>query len=154
MDLAKNIKAKNLDKNEEGKEIPTVLNSDDQTLIDIARLIGVDLGTSLDMIENNLELIRLQEQARIAMFNEQHKEKNIEPANTNLNPSDIDAILQELITLNKEGIEEEMEQCNFLRGRRINPSRDLLNKNSVEVYSVKSPIRTVVRRRGKRKKKC
>ena len=77
MDLAKNIKAKNLDKNEEGKEIPTVLNSDDQTLIDIARLIGVDLGTSLDMIKNNLELIRIQEQARIAMFNEQHKEKKI-----------------------------------------------------------------------------
>jgi hypothetical protein len=41
-----------------------------------AESVGVSLGTSIDMVENNLKLIRAQEQARVNIFHESKKQKN------------------------------------------------------------------------------
>lgn len=40
--------------------MPTVLNSCNSTLMDLANLVGEDIGPSFDMIETNLDLIREQ----------------------------------------------------------------------------------------------
>ena len=57
MERAKTInKSKFLEKEEcNTLSFPTVLNSDNSTLFDIANLIGVDLGVSLEMAEQNID---------------------------------------------------------------------------------------------------
>ena len=101
MERAKSIKAKTLDKEEGNNSFPSVLNTDNSTLIEIARLIGVDLGISLDRVEHNLDLIRLQENARVAMFREKEKVvETLEVDNAHLQPEEVDDILKELLALN------------------------------------------------------
>lgn len=41
---------------------------DNVKLVDVARLIGVDLGVTLEMVEHNLDLIASNEKARREMF--------------------------------------------------------------------------------------
>jgi hypothetical protein len=60
LEKAKNlVKTKNLDPNEGiVKNFDTVLDTPDATLIDIASIVGVSLESSLDMISENLTLLR------------------------------------------------------------------------------------------------
>ena len=68
MDRAKNLaKSKNL-QTDGGNPYPTVLNSSDSCILEIAELIGIDLSTTLDMVQLNLDLLRGQEQARVNLF--------------------------------------------------------------------------------------
>lgn len=112
----------------------------------------MDLGTSLDLVEHNLDLIRLQEQARVAMFGEKKKEgdKSEESGSVNLLPSDVDKILKELLVVNKDSMEGEMENLDLINFCAAGLDRGLMSKLSSEVFSVKTPIKTVLRR-GRKK---
>jgi hypothetical protein len=68
LERAKNrVKAKNLIVSE-GTHTPTVLNSGYPVIMDVAELVGIELGSSLEMIENNLDMLMKQEQARFNIF--------------------------------------------------------------------------------------
>jgi hypothetical protein len=69
MDMAKNIAmAKNLQSSQGSNTLPTLANTSDYRILDIASKVGIELGTTLDMIDTNLALIREQEQARVNIF--------------------------------------------------------------------------------------
>ena len=157
LEKAKNYKAKTTDKDEGTcSDLPTVLNTDNASMLEIASLIGVDLGTSLEMVEHNLDLIRLQEQARDAMYRERVKSKDKieEPVSTNLLPSDVDKILKDLLMINQDDMDKELGNINLLNFCATGLDGTLASKHSNEVYSVKSPVRTVLRRGRKKKGKC
>jgi hypothetical protein len=80
MDRAKNLAAaRNLDPSEGMTQtVPTILNIDDTSLLSLAEKVGVSLGISVDMVENNLKLIRAQEQDRLNIFH-QNKNKKYHP---------------------------------------------------------------------------
>ena len=153
MERAKIIKQAKFQENEGTLEnFPTVLNSNCSNLLDIAHFVGLDLGASLDLAEQNIELIRLQEQAR-ASFISGRKENNdniTEPISTTLHPSDVDAILKELLDINKNGGDGEIESLNMLDTCLVGLNRGPTNKHLNKVYSVKTPVKTVVRRRKKK----
>jgi hypothetical protein len=85
LDRAINLVAakKNLEGNDDDPF--TILDSSDSTLIDISRLLGVDLGTSIDLISQNLHLICAQEQARVNLFLQSREDIREVPA---MNPED------------------------------------------------------------------
>jgi hypothetical protein len=78
MDRAKNLAAAwNLDPSEGmAQTVPTILNIDDTSLLSLAEKVGVSLGISVDMVENNLKLNRAQEQARLNIFHQSKKIKS------------------------------------------------------------------------------
>ena len=153
MERAKTIKAKTLDN--DGKCcFPSVLSTDKDTLLDIAKLIGVDLGISLEMVDHNLDLIRAQEEARMAVFSaKENMGESAEPMNNHIQPEEVDTILKELLTLNQEDLDGELEHVNLFNNNLNLLTGLLMDKRSNEVYSVKSPVRTVVRGRKHRRKK-
>ncbi|KAM0844853.1 hypothetical protein ACQ4PT_056780 [Festuca glaucescens] len=58
MDGAKNrAMMKNL-QSSEGTSLPTIASTSDYCILDIASKVGIDLGTTLDMIDSNLTLLR------------------------------------------------------------------------------------------------
>ena len=82
----------------------------------------------------------------------QTKLKNIvaEPEGGDLHPSDVDAILKELLAINREEGDGDMENLNFnefCSTRLIKGQTDIPSK---EVYYVRTPVRTVLRR-GRKK---
>ena len=135
---------------------PTILNSNNGTLLEIANLTGIDLGVSLEMEEHNIELVRSQERARMAFLGEKSKNNNTiaEPLSEDLHPGDVDAILKELLAFNNERMYEDIENLNLLGIGSPGLSSGLINKISKETYCVKTPVRTVSRRRKTNKKKC
>jgi hypothetical protein len=60
--------AKNLQSSQGSTTLPTLANTSDYRILDIASKVGIELGTTLDMIDTNLALIREQEQARVNIF--------------------------------------------------------------------------------------
>ena len=69
LDRAKELKSKNMAIDTGNlADFPTIANSSNATLLDIASVVGVSLGVSLDMVENNLSIMRAQEAARVNMF--------------------------------------------------------------------------------------
>jgi hypothetical protein len=70
MDRAKKIAMQKNLQSSQGSTItlPTLANTSDYSILDIASKVGIDLGTTLDMIETNLVLIREQEHARVNIF--------------------------------------------------------------------------------------
>jgi hypothetical protein len=69
MDMAKKIAmAKNLQPSQVSDTLPTLVNTYDYSILDIASRVGIDLGTTLDMIDTNLALIRKHEHARVNIF--------------------------------------------------------------------------------------
>lgn len=57
-------------------EIPSVVNSSNISLGQISSVLGVNLGCSLETIDQNIELIKNLEQARINLFIEEQKRQN------------------------------------------------------------------------------
>jgi hypothetical protein len=53
--------AKNLQTPEGSTSLPTLANTSDYCILDIASKEGIELGTTLDMVDTNLVLIREQE---------------------------------------------------------------------------------------------
>jgi hypothetical protein len=48
--------------------LPTLANTSDYSILEIASKVGIDLGSTLDMIDATLALIREQEQDRVNIF--------------------------------------------------------------------------------------
>jgi hypothetical protein len=112
----------------------------------------VDLGASLDLVEHNLSIIRDQEQARVAMFMECNKKtEEVEPENTTLHPGDVESVLQELLSLSREE-GEDLCDMNKFEMALAGLERGDTNKHSNDVYSVKTLVRTVLRRKPKKEK--
>jgi hypothetical protein len=110
LEKAKNlVKTKNLDPNEGiVKNFDTVLDTPDATLIDIASIVGVSLGCSLDMISENLTLLRAHEEARDCLFKASRASRDVEldPKPTILQSMVVDSVLQEMLALTQDELEE------------------------------------------------
>jgi hypothetical protein len=74
---------------------PSALDSDNCTLFNIASLLGVDLGISVDLVNCNLQLIRAQEQARVNLFHESNHSSNV----TTLDPGEMLCYNKRLFTI-------------------------------------------------------
>jgi hypothetical protein len=110
LDRAKILaKSKNLDKKEGTSDnFCTVLDTSDPTLIDIASVVGVSLGSSLDMISDNISLLRAQEEARDGLFktSRNRKVEECEPEAVILQPTVVDSVLRDMLSLTQEEMEE------------------------------------------------
>jgi hypothetical protein len=105
MDMAKKIAmAKNLQSSQGSTTLPTLANTSDYSILDIARKVGIDLGTALDMIDTNLALIREQEQARVNIFlsKEEDPEKMEYPTDMDNQPDVVDQVLLDILKMGKE----------------------------------------------------
>lgn len=127
-------------------------SSENVKLLDVASLIGVDLGVSLDMVEHNLKLIQSHESARREMYlaskreaSSNHVEEEI------LHPEDVDSILLELQQMSKE-IDAECDPLMENSCGIAEMMRGGFRANSAhyEAVAVKTPVRTVLRRSKKR----
>ena len=100
MDRAKNLaKTKNLQA-DGGNLCTAVLNSSDSCILDIAELIGIDLGASLDMVQSNLGLLRGQEQARVNLFIESGRKTKEKECDTDVDqPTVVDDVLLQLLKM-------------------------------------------------------
>jgi hypothetical protein len=137
LDRAKNFKSKNL-ATDEGTEdnLPTVINSSNATLLDISNIVGVGLGASLYMVEDNLSLLRI---GSVKMFLESckvSKEENL-PVPEILQPVDVDSVLQELLSLTNDELDEfNMASLNRFQKANINGGDDREIVNTI--FAVKS----------------
>ena len=80
-------------------------------LIDVDNVLGIDMGVTLDMVEHNLDLLSSLEQSRRDIFLASSREspKNQEEDLT-LEPKDVNDILQDLLSLSKDGDDENMDE--------------------------------------------
>jgi hypothetical protein len=134
----------------------TILDSSNSTLTDISRLLGVDLGTSIDLISHNLHLIRAQEQARVNLFLQSREDIRevpaMNPEDTVLQPDAVNNILRELLALT-----EEISEDGVILGLDTAPPTGLMeemDRRKQVVFPVKNPIRSALRGRKSKRKKC
>jgi hypothetical protein len=156
LDRAKKLaKSKNLDNNEgTSADFATVLNTPDSTLVDIAAVVGVSLGTSLEMVGENLSLLRAQEEARVNLFRTSYssKEKENEPELVILQPMVVDSVLQDLLSLTQEELDE-INPSSLDQFQLVERVFGSASEKARDIFSVKTPIRTVLRRRRSKKDK-
>jgi hypothetical protein len=108
MDRAKKISmAKNLQSSQGSTMLPTLANTSDYSTMDIASKVGIDLGTTLDMIDTNLDLIREQEHARVNIFlNKEEGPEKMEYSVDMDNQQDVvDQALLNILKMGKEACE-------------------------------------------------
>ena len=158
MDRAMNLtKSKNLE-TEGGMSYPTVLNSSDSSIIDMARLIGIDLGASIDMVEYNLGLLREQEHARANIYLENIKKNGLvrqEATNSELGNFETVGVIEEdilykLLHLDRNDGEELDENFSGHLAQNVAGSG---SDNVTRVVHVKTPIKTTFGQgRGKKKR--
>ena len=119
-------------------------------LIDVANLIKIDLGVTIDMVDHHLKLIHSLEQARRGIYIASSKEKiDIPEKELVLEPDDVNSILQDLLSLSKD---DDDEQIDMLMGEVPGGIRGGLRTNnaSFEAVAVKTTVKTVLRRKKKK----
>lgn len=126
------------------------VHTENVELIDVANLLGIDLGVSLGMVEHNLHLAYLHENARKELFLASAREEtNTQETEKDLQPEDVNSILQDLLTLSMEGdddqIDEQMERMFCGVG-----GSHTKNSAHFEAVAVKTPVKTVLRRKKKK----
>ena len=95
MDRVKEIAmVKNLQSCEGCTSLPSFANTSDYSIVDIASKVRIDLGTTLDMIDTNLALIREQEQARVSIFISKEEDPEISecPIDMDRQPDAVDQV--------------------------------------------------------------
>jgi hypothetical protein len=108
MDRAKKISMQKNLQSSQGSDntLPTLANTSDYGILDIASKVGIDLGTTLDVIETNLVLIREQEQARVNIFlSRDDPGKEEYPVDMDNQPDAVDQVLLDILKLGKEDCE-------------------------------------------------
>jgi hypothetical protein len=128
-------------------------------LLNIARLLGVDLGISVDLVNSNLQLIRAQEQARVNLFHESNSSVDVSaaqaPEDVILQPEVVDNILHELLALTS-GDNTDFSGLDF-NSTSLLDLADEMAKRKVDIgFPVKTTIRSVLRRKRNKQtdKKC
>lgn len=145
MDRAKSLaKAKNL-QTEEGKK-STFLQSSDANIVDIAKIIGIDLGASIDLIEHNLSILNKQEQARVNIFLASKKGEEETPDIINTQQEVVGDVLMELLQLSKQD-NEEMDDNVFVTPFSHTRTDDG-GKHTPRVVHLKTPVKTRIGKKG------
>jgi hypothetical protein len=87
----------------EGTSVPTLASTYDYCILDIASRVGIELGTSLDMIDNNLSLLRGQEQARVNIFINSEKNNDCQESSLDVDnqPDGVDQALMVILKMAK-----------------------------------------------------
>jgi hypothetical protein len=151
MDMAKKIAmAKNLQSSQGSTTLPTLANTSDYSILDIARKVGIDLGTALDMIDTNLALIREQEQARVNIFlsKEEDPGKKEYPTDMDNQPDAVDQVLLDILKMGKEDC---VALTDNLVTTCISGEKQKIGVAPVE-FHCKTPIKSrMMCRRGKKK---
>jgi hypothetical protein len=98
---------KNLQSSEGSTSLPTLANTYDYSILDIASKVGIDLGTTFDMIDANLALIREQEQARVNIFLRKEEDPEVleYPTDMDNQPDVVDQVLLDILKMGKEDYE-------------------------------------------------
>jgi hypothetical protein len=108
MDKAKNrAMVWNLQSSEGSTSLPTLASTSDYCILDISSKVGIELGISLDMIDNNLILLRGQEQARLNLFLNSERESECQGNSLDMdNQRDaVDQTLMDILKMTKEDCE-------------------------------------------------
>ena len=108
-----------------------VLNQSNITLSDMAHLVGIDLGCSLDMVETNLEIMRKLEKVRYDLMIQASKNNN-ETANEQSSPVRIDtgdAAIEELC-LDGDNSDLDIEEACFEKLKQVFSTKKTWNNNS------------------------
>ena len=90
-----------------------VFNFPNNTLADMASMVGIDLGCSLDMIDTNLEIMRNLEQARRDVFRQNLKDNVVDMTSSSpvhIDTGDVD--IEELLS-NQENEKTDTEGLCF-----------------------------------------
>jgi hypothetical protein len=82
-------------------------STSDYCILDIASKVRIELGTSLDMIDNNLILLKGQEQARVNIFlNTERESECLENLlDMDNQPDAVDQTLMDILKMTKEDCE-------------------------------------------------
>ncbi|KAM0865344.1 hypothetical protein ACQ4PT_043334 [Festuca glaucescens] len=156
MERAKARAAAKNDISSEGT-LPTVLNSDSSVLVDVASLVGIDLGNSLDMIEDNLNLIRSHEQARFNLFNlsktSLRNDETQDHAAAVSQIASVDTILQDLLSLTNDELDDsDNEDADLFQLLEANKAATTVKKLPIVCLN-EPPVKIdfVVKGKGKKK---
>jgi hypothetical protein len=153
LDRAKNrAMVRNLQSSEGSTYLPTIANTSDYSILDIASKVGIELGTTLDMIDTNLALIREEEQARVNIFLSKEEDPEIleYPLDMDKQPDDVDQILMDILKMGKG-------DCEVLTDNLISPYISGAEHNvggrvtPLELH-YKTPIKPKVKCRNGKKK--
>jgi ADP-dependent phosphofructokinase/glucokinase len=95
---------KNLQSSEGSTSLPTLANTYDYSILDIASKVGIDLGTNLDMVDANVALIREQEQARVNIFLRKEEDPEVleYPTDMDNQPDVVDQVLLDILKMGNE----------------------------------------------------
>lgn len=130
---------------EKGKGIvstfPSIINSSNESLFQIASSLGISLGCSLDMAKGNLDLLRLQEQARVNLLLKSRKNKGQMTAETSTNQEDSEfVVFQE--SLSYEDVEDnEVVESNLNLVQLASVGRKKKKGGYPDLYSVKPSLK-------------
>ncbi|KAM0821623.1 hypothetical protein ACQ4PT_072062 [Festuca glaucescens] len=153
MDRAKNrAMVRNLQSSEGSTSLPTLANTSDYSILDIASKVGIDLGTTLDMIDTNLALIREKEQARVNIFLSKEEDPEIleYPIDMDRQPDVVDQVLMDILKMGKGDCEVLTD--NLITSYISEEKQNVGGRVTPLELHCKTPIKSKVKcRKGKRK---